>query len=870
MSLPSLWALSNNNAPTPTTDIATLRQALATGQTALQTQFMAGEAVAMLVATRSHYVDQVLQHLWAQLDMASSGACLVAVGGFGRSELHPYSDIDLLLLVDESISDALPDALVGLFTQLWDIGLEVGHSIRTVAECEAQATDITVATNLLESRYLSGDKGLFSQLTALTESHNVWGTSRFYRTKREEQDARYKRYNDTANNLEPNIKESPGGLRDLQVISWVMQQHFSVRDFHGLLERDFLTQTEYDTLIESQNFLWRVRFALHIFAGRKEERLRVDAQRKIATQFGYKDTDARLAVEQFMKDYYRCARRVQQMNRLLLQLFEESIILADEPCRISPINARFENRNDYLEVKDKDLFSQKPWAMLELFLILQQQPEIKGARASTIRQLRENLHRIDDRFRDDIQSRSLFMEIIRQPQGVTHHFRRMNQFDVLGAYLPNFGVIVGQMQHDMFHTYTVDEHTLFLVRNLRRFSCEQFADEFPLCSKVFHEIPKPELLYLAGLFHDIAKGRGGNHSELGVPDALAFCQKHDLSTFDSELVGWIVQQHLTMSATAQKKDTNDPEIVQEFASLVGTVDRLNYLYLLTVADIRATNENLWNNWRDSLLRQLYHNTRRYLESSQPEQLDVENQINKTQKSARALLHESGWHDKDIDTIWGKSDNNYFRTHSADEIAWQCQQQLAYPTRSHHVCLRPHGDQGTLELFISAADKPKLFATLVSCLDTLQLDVLDAKINITFSERALNTFIIKSDDTLDDAHKQEIKDFIRAQLAEGDTTLQYQPRFLSRTLKLFNTPPEIICEQGDKHTSLEIKTHNRPGLLSVIAQAFVTCNIQLLNAKIISMGDHVDNVFFIQNTKGETLSDAQKQQLQQQLHQSLTQ
>jgi [protein-PII] uridylyltransferase len=866
----SLWEVAAIKPPAHD-NITALRNALADGQSYLLAQFEQGADVVDLVHMRARYVDQALQHLWARDHDDQFPACLLAVGGYGRGELHPYSDIDLLLLLDKKISQKPPESLSNLLTQLWDMGLEIGHSVRSLAECREQAeNDITIATNLLETRYLCGDHGLFDQLQQLTVSNRTWETARFYRAKHDEQRQRHQKYNDTANNLEPNIKESPGGLRDLQVISWVAQQHFAVKDFHGLLVEGFLAEREYQTLTESEAFLWKIRFALHHRVGRKEERLQIDHQRALASQFGYQDTDARMAVEQFMKDYYLCARRVGQMNSLLLQLFEEAIILEGSPREVIEINSRFHIHNDYLATSNPSVFAFYPYAMLELFLILQQHPEIKGVRAKTIRQLHAHIHLIDDAFRADIKCRSLFMEIIRQPRGISHEFGRMNQFGVLGAYLPNFGVIVGQMQHDMFHAYTVDEHTLFLVRNLRRFSCTEFSDEFPLCSSVFYELPKPELLYLAGLFHDIAKGRGGNHSQLGIPDALAFCKRHDLSYHDGELVAWLVGQHLAMSATAQSKDTSDPEVITEFAELMGSVDKLNYLYLLTVADIRATNNNLWNNWRDSLLKQLYHNTKHYLSQEKTVAPAIDEQVEGTRHKARLALQLQGWNDDQIDQTWHNTSDDYFLRHTPDEIAWQIHQKLSYPERDIHICLRPHGEQdGTLELFVSAPDKPGLFATIVSGLEALKLDVLDAKINETQSGHAINTFIIYFDGEPSPENDRRIKDTLRQRLAERSPTETYQPSFIPRTLKLFETLPDIHYHHAGNHSVLEIKTHNRPGLLSVIAQVLLENKVHLLNAKLTSLGDQVENIFFISNYNHTILSDEKINRLQAQLESGLT-
>ncbi len=865
----SLWEVAHI-APHRHHALPTLRDALEQGQTYLLAQFEQGADVVDLVHARAQYVDQALQHLWSQEHNDNFPACLIAVGGYGRGELHPYSDIDLLLLLNESISQSPPESLSHFLTHLWDMGLEIGHSVRSLVECREQAeTDITVATNLLESRYLCGDADLFEQLQQLTVNNKTWDTARFYRAKRDEQIKRHQKFNDTANNLEPNIKESPGGLRDLQVIQWVAHQHFAVKDFHGLLVEGFLAEREYQILTESEAFLWKIRFALHHRVGRKEERLQIDHQRALAAQFGYQDTDSRMAVEQFMKDYYLCARHIGQMNSLLLQLFEEAIILTSAPREITEVNSRFHIHNHYLATSNPAIFAFYPYAMLELFLILQQHPEIKGVRAKTIRQLHAHIHLIDDDFRADIKSRTLFMEIIRQPQGITHELRRMNQFGVLGAYLPNFGVIVGQMQHDMFHIYTVDEHTLFLVRNLRRFSCSEFANEFPLCSKVFYELPKPELLYLAGLFHDIAKGRGGDHSQLGIADALAFCKQHDLSEYDSDLVAWLVGQHLIMSATAQRKDTSDPDVIAEFTSEMGSIDRLNYLYLLTVADIRATNDNLWNNWRDSLLRQLYHNTKQHLSQVESSIPDIDDRINTIRDQVRQALQQRGWQNTQIDQIWHDTDDDYFLRHTTDEITWQIHQKLSYPDRDIHICLRPHGEQdGTLELFISAPDKPGLFATTVSVLEALQLDVLDAKINETQSGYSISTFIVHFDGVQSPENERNIKDTLRLRL-EKTATETYQPSFIPRNLRLFETRPEIHYSHADSHSILDIKTHNRPGLLSVIAQVFLHHKVHLINAKLTSLGDQVENVFFISNHDHSALSTEQLEQIQQQLITHLT-
>ena len=868
----SLWELISHDISAATTttlrDSAFFRDSLKHGQDYLQQQFEANVDIVDLVKQRAGFVDQAIQGLWQQHIDVDCPISLLAVGGYGRGELHPYSDIDLLVLLDESLSDKPPESLSDFLTQLWDIGLEIGHSVRTIQQCRQLAEqDITIATNLLETRLLCGASSLFTALQLLTVTNKTWDEKRFYQEKIKEQKQRHLKYNDTANNLEPNLKESPGGLRDLHVISWIAQQHFAVNNLYGLNQKGFIENSEYDALDQAQRFLWRVRFGLHLLAGRKQEKLMIDYQRELAIMLGYHDDEKRLAVEHFMKAYYLCARRVEQMNELLVQLFEENIILGDQGQNITPINRRFQVNNGYLETINSGIFAFYPYAMLELFLVLLQHPEIKGVRADTIRQLHAHLHLIDRQFRADIKNRSLFMEIIRQGSGITHEFRRMNKLGVLGAYLPAFGVIVGQMQHDLFHTYTVDEHTLFLVRNLRRFSCEEYKDEFPLCSEVFYQIPKPELLYIAGLFHDIAKGRGGDHSKLGVVDATAFCEQHSLSTYDTDIVAFLIRHHLTMSATAQRYDIHDPDVVKKFARIVQTLDRLNYLYLLTVADIRATNENLWNGWRDSLLRQLYNMTRQWIEQHQDLAKSAQEKSLQQRQLALTKFADSQWAEHQILDLWQDYDDDYFLRHSVKEILRQTEQRLLQPDTDTLVKTRHYDDEGTIEIFILTKEQPRVFAAIAAALEQLQLNILDAKINTASNGDLLNTYIVNGPERESD----DIINGITDQLSDIDNIDAYSPVYTPRNMTLFKTAPVINYQanEQDKYTILELYTHDRPGLISTVAQVFLQCDIQLLNAKLVTLVDQVEDVFFITNHSCKPLSSNQKTRLKDALVAALT-
>ncbi len=636
------------------------RRVLREGREGLFQQFDQGVAVTTLVHALSDLTDRVLHDVWTRLLGDTRDAALAAVGGYGRQELHPSSDVDILILVEPEAEAGLRESIEQLVTFLWDIGLEVGHSVRSPEECAREATgDVTVMTNLIETRLLAGNGALFERMRAATAPTQIWDSAQFFAAKTEEQQARWRKYGDTAYNLEPNIKENPGGLRDIQMIGWVAKRHFSAQQPPRPGQPRLPHRARVPDPDRGPALLWRIRFALHRLTGRREDRLLFDYQRTLADQFGFCDGASNLAVEQFMQQYYRTVQQLNRLNEMLLQLFREAILLHDDIGPPVPINKRFQSRSGYLEVTSASVFRRYPIALLEVFHVLQTHPELLGVRASTIRLIRENRHRIDDAFRADLRARSLFMEILREPTGITHAMRRMNRYGVLAAYIPAFANIVGRMQYDLFHVYTVDEHTLTLLRNLRRFTVTKHDAEFPLCSAIARRIPKLELLYLAGLFHDIAKGRGGDHFQLGARDAWDFCRLHGLSEFDSRLVSWLVERHLLMSMTAQRKDLSDPEVIQAFAEQVGDPNRLDYLYLLTVADARATNPERWNSWKDALLRELYHETRRALLRGLAHPQAQDDLVQHKQDEAKRLVERYGGNPAACTQLWIKFNLDYF-------------------------------------------------------------------------------------------------------------------------------------------------------------------------------------------------------------------
>src|SRR5919109_2373497 len=644
------------------------RERLRSANEELKARFLAGNPVEELVYARAALVDTVLREAWRLHCAAFPGWALIAVGGYGRAELHPCSDIDILLLVPQPPDSSGGAVIERLVAFLWDIGLEVGHSVRTVGECAEECVgDVGVMTTLLEARLVTGDAQLLGAMRSALAPERLWPVKPFFEAKLREQAERHLKANDTAYNLEPNVKTGPGGLRDIQTIAWVAKRHFGADTLDGLATHGFLTVAELRRLQQAQAFLWKVRFGLHTLTGRREDRLLFDHQIKLAQSFGYEDASYTLAVEQFMQRYYRTVMDVSLLNELLLQLFREAILTETAPPR--PLSPRFQVRNDYLEAVNDEIFARTPSTLLELFVVLQQNPDVKGVRASTIRAIHKNLWLIDEEFRQNPRNHRLFMEILRAPAGVTHELRRMNTYGVLGRYIPAFGRIVGRMQYDLFHAYTVDAHTLFVVSNLRRFALARYDHEFPKLAQIFRALPKQEIAYLAAIFHDIAKGRGGDHSELGSVDAEAFCLEQGLSRYDARLVSWLVLNHLELSVTAQKQDISDPEVINAFARKVGDETHLDYLYVLTSADVRGTNPKLWNSWKASLFRDLYQRVKRALRRGLESPIDPEHLVRETQDAARRLLLERGVAERDIASAWTRFSAGYFLQHSPEEIAW---------------------------------------------------------------------------------------------------------------------------------------------------------------------------------------------------------
>jgi len=812
----------------------------------LTAAFRADSKPAKLLRGLRQSVDLVLAEAWREAALPANSA-LVGVGGYGRGELFPYSDVDLLILLGESPDEATRGKLEQLVQLLWDLGLEIGSSIRTVEEClQESAADITVQTSLLEARLVTGDAALFDQLQRRYRA--ALDPQAFYHAKLAEMRLRHAKYEDTAFALEPNCKESPGGLRDLQVILWVAKAAGLADSWRALATRGLITQTEARALMEKESAFKDIRIRLHLHACRREDRLVFDVQTPIAETFGLRSTgegsNARRASELLMQRYYWAAKTVTQLNTILLQNIEAQLF--PQPLNVLRINERFNEVNDLIDISADDTFAQTPSSMLELFVLMTQRPNLKGLTARTTRALWHARALIDDDFRRDPANRAAFLAILQAPVGLVHALRRMNEMSILGRYLPAFRPIVGQMQHDLFHVYTVDQHIMMVVRNMRRFTMSEHAHEYPFCSDLIANFRDAWLLYVAALFHDIAKGRGGDHSKLGTVDARQFCEEHGLSAADTDLVVFLVEHHLSLSQVAQKQDLSDPDVIAAFAAVVGDERRLTALYLLTVADIRGTSPKVWNAWKAKLLEDLYKVTLRVL-GGEPHSADRE--LRQRQIEARAMLRLAGLPEQAHAALWSQLDVAWFLRHDAADIAWQTRSLYDKLDSEKPVVrcrLAPIGEG--LQVAVYVRDQSDLFARLCSYFDRKNFSILDAKIHTTSKGYALDTFLVTEQNFA--KNYRDIISLIEHEIAELLARQAPLPSpthgRLSRLSRVFPVTPTVDLRPDERgqYFILSVSAADRTGLLYSIASVLARHKVNLHTAKIMTLGERVEDVFLV--------------------------
>ena len=838
------------------------KQLVQTIQQAVIDAYIAGSATSEVIIGYSITIDYLLWYAWFTHGLHQSNATLLAVGGYGRSELHLQSDIDLMVLLDKNFNDTDKEKLTEFLTFLWDSGLDVGHSVRTVKEAITEAKkDITVISSILEARAICGNISLFNELQKATAANKIWDSKKFYYAKKDEMQARHKKYGDTLYQLEPNIKEGPGGMRDIQFIDWVTKRHFGNRSLSELIGKGFLLEEEYNQLKHAQEYLWKIRFSLYLITRRKEERLLFDYQVELARESGRSDMNSNLAVEQFMQNYYRHISECYRLIKLLQAHFEETCIAGFSWKKQKKVNNYFYSKGDIIYANSDSLFSEHPSAFLKIFLALQQNEHLNKVSSNTIRLIRDNLHLIDDEFRNNEIHKKLFIDILRQPRAIARELSRMHQLGVLGAYWPAFARIVGRMQYDLYHVYTVDHHILTVLKEARRLGDNKRTEDD--ISAIFYNLPKQEILYLAALFHDVAKGRDGDHSTEGSQEAVEFCLSHGLTQYDASLVGWLVENHLVMSVTAQHKDLNDPSVIQEFVDNVSNVIRLDYLYLLTIADIKGTNPTLWNNWRSTLLAELYKYTSFQLRAGAPR--DTSEILNDIQSSALQLLKKKGHSEQACKMFWSELNEDYFLRHTDSEIAWQTAIVINTEDRSktqvhiHHLIRR-----GCSEVFIYSQDKKYLFANITNCLHQLDLSILDARIITSKNGHALNTFTVvdRNEQAITDEKAcEQIKNSIITALDSGTLTESSASQFISSRLRHFQTDPIVSIKNARHldHTSLHIHATDHPGLLASIAHVLAILEIRVISARVSTLGERVHDIFYITDKNNEKiLSDEDKQ------------
>jgi len=831
--------------------LAEQRRSLKAGKQALIETFQTAPATVTaarkLLRDLAKLVDAQLEILWRQAGLPE-GSALVAVGGYGRGELFPYSDVDVLVLLPEGVDPHMPgaakDAVETFITACWDIGLEIGSSVRSVNECVTEAKgDVTIQTALLEARWLAGDRSLFQLLSR--KLAGAMDAKHFLRAKTLEMRQRHTKFEETPYALEPNCKESPGGLRDLQVLIWIARAADLGKTWQTLATKGLITAFESRQLQRNEGLLTLIRARLHVIAGRREDRLIFDLQTAVAESFGYKASQGQRVSEVLMRRYYWAAKAVTQLNQILLLNLEERI-MGSQQALMRPINERFLERAGMLEVASDDLYQREPHAILETFLLYQQTPGIKGLSARTLRALYNARGLMDGAWRRDPANRATFMKILREPVGHTHVFRLLNQTSVLGRYLWVFRKIVGQMQHDLFHVYTVDQHILMVLRNVRRFFIPEHAHEYPFCSQLASQWDHPELLYIAALFHDVAKGRGGDHSDLGAVDARRFCKEHGLSKADAELVTFLVREHLTLSRVAQKEDLSDPDVVDAFAKRMGDARHLTALYLLTVADIRGTSPKVWNAWKGKLLEDLYRVCLRRLGGAKP---NLAAEIETRKQEARQLLALRSMLPDTEAPLWSTLAVSYFARHDAADLAWHARELWRHVKATEPIVrARPSPIGEGLQVLVYAPDQSDLFARICGYFDGAGFNILDAKVHTTGTGYALDTFQVISPDP--EAQHRDLVSLVQLQLgaalnAQGPLPEPRRGR-LSRRVKSFPYTPRINLRPDERAQAwlLSISTSDRAGLLYAIARVLARHGINLQLAKISTLGERVEDTFLL--------------------------
>jgi [protein-PII] uridylyltransferase len=843
----------------------------------LQQKFDAEQNIYEHISLYTGIMDALLKNIWNAFDIENDTASLIAIGGYGRRELFPESDIDIMIVLNEENDGNVKAKIESFLTFLWDINLHIAQSVRTINDCiEESKKDITVLTSLMEHHYLAGNKVLHTKVASIVNNSKIWPSKKYFKEKRQELDDRHKKFGDTGNHLEPNVKENPGGLRDIHTLRWLTNRHFKTESFEQLAKIEFLSNSELSLLQEAYIVLAKIRFALHLFVQRGDDRLLFDYQYEVASLLGYTNENRNQRVEEFMQVFYRTSNQLSTLSDIIVERLHSTIFPGLFKRRAKPINESFQARANLLEAIETDIFLKSPTAILELFQLLQVHKNLTGLSDQLQKLIIEHLDVIDDAFRQNKSNCNIFIAIISRIGTNYRELKRMAELGVLGRYWPSFDAVTGRMQFDLFHIYTVEEHTLRVFENVCEFSKNTDKKELATYHDIFIQTPKALLLYLAALFHDIAKGRGGDHSELGEEEARTFSLQHGLSPLDADTVAWLVRNHLVMSVTAQQQDIDDPYVIKKFANNVGSLTKLNYLYLLTIADMRGTNPKLWNSWRSSLLTELYQRASEHLRDDVESATNREELVTQVKSSALVLLEQTNLKPDQCLGFWQELGDDYFIRHSDSEIVRHTEAILNHRDKSSVVVnIHQYSARGATEIFIYCNDRNYLFAHITSTLTKLGLSIVHARVITSNIGHALDTFLVldANEKPLEDEKLlEQVKKELTQALEDPESIVFNANQVLPRQIRELRIPVEIYFNIStvNNYTTMEIKAPDFHGFLASLSNAFVDCNIVIHNARISRLGERVHNLFHISNLDSQPLNEAQqdrlKKSVQEYIHQ----
>ena len=808
-------------------------------------EFKNNKNIKSLVKNKSNIIDKLIKKAWKNNNLNGENICLVAVGGYGRAELFPFSDIDILILVKDYEDTNTLKNIEKFIADIWHFKTLVGHAVRTIQECSrAMNSDITIYTGLLESRCVCGSRKMYKELSRIIYKDSSWSNENFLKAKKVEQEQRYWKYSNTGYLLEPDIKEGPGGFRDFQTLMWITKKYFKTNSLNDLYKLKIISKEERLLLLRSYRFLSKARFFLHFINDKPEERLFFSNQKKLAEFFGY-SCETNKGVERFMQEFYKQITLIRQLNEILIKHIEDIDNKNYLKSDFSKIKEEFIIKNNNIYVKNKEFFINDPTKIFEIFLLKDKKGDNYEISADTIRHIRESLYLIDNNFRNKKKNREIFISIFYQKTGVTRCLRKMNDYGVLAAYLKPFSKVVGMMQFDLFHIYTVDEHTLSVLSNVRYMSSDHCMDKRPFVFEIFKKVPSPEILYLGALFHDIGKGKNKDHSKVGSTESLKFCEKHGMSKYQAQMVSWLVENHLIMSLTIQKKDISDLDVIKEFASIVKTQERLDYLYLLTIADIRGTNPELYTDWKDSLLKELYLACKAYFRRNIFEVKKPDRYMRNLKSSVQKFLSKKV-NKKDFDNIWSFLNTDYLRRHNDDEVAWHIEL-INRSSPKNAVSIRESEFKGCTELSIYQNKRKNIFTYIANIIDNLNINIVDARVITLKDNQAIDTYLLldKNGSFIKDKHTLK---FLEEKIEDLINKKEYQMKKITKrpteNISSFKKFVNISISKKMTDLLIEISTLDHPGLLSKICESFDSCDLMVKDAKISTLGEEANDIFVV--------------------------